>query len=756
MRAAPFTDQLRKRHGLAALILILVFAGINSDLLRGLAMPPYDADEFYCPAYTLVADFARAGHFLLWDIWMNAGLPSFVEPQTGAFSPLQLAFGLMTGATSAGFRLYFSFIWLLSGLGMLCLGRRLHAPAWGTLVVAIGYLFSGYHLGHAQHVSFLYSIGLLPFSLVLIDRAIERRSPLSAAQAGCLWGLSLLGGYPAAVLNNGAFCGLWALGRGIFFPAPALVEQSTSLRRRARSTVVLLSVMVLVGVAIMSPVLLGLRFDAAGVTGRVEALPRALAVSDNSLGPMALTTLFSPYFARLPPALLWRQTDYSSVSMYLGAATLALAFWALLAGPQRKARWALFGVAVLAAMLAMGEALPLRGWLYDLVPPTRYFRHAAMYRGYSIVALAILALVGARQVDESPARDPRFLVAAVLGGVLTYKAFRTVTPIASDALLPSGVWQAQVVWAGVAFVGVIVACVNVSWRRPLVACALCGLAFWDARATSAIDTIHITRDPIVLNTWAHLDLVHVSDLDITKRYGLDRLATTADHGLGRGLSSRNVTLKRPVLLGYNALKNSFHDRWTTNSILQATAVGPNRIWFTPAAPTIDPSEALFQRFMARADQLHGIPLVVHTPEAMQGPAAALIAEWPGRLALAAAPQAQQIAYRLLRYTPWELNLDVDAASDGWLLVTDRWAPGWRVSVNEQPVPNFAGDFIFRAVPVVKGTNRVRMIYRPLTFPGLLILSWTCIALVALLTALTRHPTLATLAAQLRSLLPRLN
>jgi hypothetical protein len=34
---------------------------------------------------------------------------------------------------------------------------------------------------------------------------------------------------------------------------------------------------------------------------------------------------------------------------------------------------------------------------------------------------------------------------------------------------------------------------------------------------------------------------------------------------------------------------------------------------------------------------------------------------------------------------------------GWLLVTDRWGPGWRAEVNGRPAPVFGGNFIFRAI-----------------------------------------------------------
>jgi uncharacterized membrane protein YfhO len=75
-------------------------------------------------------------------------------------------------------------------------------------------------------------------------------------------------------------------------------------------------------------------------------------------------------------------------------------------------------------------------------------------------------------------------------------------------------------------------------------------------------------------------------------------------------------------------------------------------------------------------------------------------------------------------------LDVDAPARGWLLVTDRWAQGWQACVNGQPQPVWIGQFIFRAVEVEPGANRVEFSYRPFGYPRLLALSWSVLGLVA--------------------------
>jgi|SRR5215472_13383180 len=203
---------------LAAVMLAAVFITTNFPLVSGKQAAIWDAQTFFAPAFTLIADHARAGRIVLWNPWQSGGSPDYAEPELGNLSPIQMAIGVLAGGTEAGFRAYYLFFWLGGGIGMLLLARQLRASAWMGFVVALAFVFCGFYTSHAEHTSSIYSFSFLPWIVWRFDVAVTAKRLMAAAQAGALWGLSALGGYPQLTISLRALCSCGPLGAGIFLP----------------------------------------------------------------------------------------------------------------------------------------------------------------------------------------------------------------------------------------------------------------------------------------------------------------------------------------------------------------------------------------------------------------------------------------------------------------------------------------------------------------------------------------------------------
>ncbi|HKC12835.1 MAG TPA: YfhO family protein, partial [Vicinamibacteria bacterium] len=84
---------------------------------------------------------------------------------------------------------------------------------------------------------------------------------------------------------------------------------------------------------------------------------------------------------------------------------------------------------------------------------------------------------------------------------------------------------------------------------------------------------------------------------------------------------------------------------------------------------------------------------------------------PGNGTLTAAPGFQGRA-RILWRRADALELEVDASTSAILVLVEAFGPGWRASVDGQPVEVLKANLLFRAVRIPSGRHRVAFIYRP--------------------------------------------
>jgi hypothetical protein len=94
----------------------------------------------------------------------------------------------------------------------------------------------------------------------------------------------------------------------------------------------------------------------------------------------------------------------------------------------------------------------------------------------------------------------------------------------------------------------------------------------------------------------------------------------------------------------------------------------------------------------------------------------------------------------LRDEPETVELAVDIAARGYVVLNDNYAPGWEATIDGQPVPILRANVTFRAVEVPEGHHTISFYYRPpLFYTGALVsgLSAASIFAIALVTLFRR-------------------
>jgi hypothetical protein len=707
--------------------LTLLIAVAYRELWTGAAAIRFDADDLFAPYILLIADHARQGRLLLWDPWTFAGVPVTAYPELGSFSPLVCLFGLVGGAAYATFVAYAILLIWLGAVGMYVLTRSLGAPPVGAFLAGAAYLFSGYGVGHLQHTSWFCTFVFIPWTIWRLDVALRSDRLGPALQGGALWGLSGLAGYPGMILVGGLIAAIWTATS----PGPRLAGRAK-----------LLGVWFATGVLVLAPAYVGFFTETRGYSDRRSELPYKIAVNENALDPIGLLTFASPHPAiwRLvdrdqsaidPNRIPWTTTDPSSISIYVAPTVVWLAVVALILGYRDPRRWGLIAMIALGLALAVGDALPFRGWFYWLVLPSRYFRHSSLFSSMAPFALCVLAGLGASDLLRST-RAPRHRLVALAAalGLIAAAAVALTRLVESKGSLEGipgtsiALGQFVIVWLGLLPLALLVG------KHDPVPFAAVAVSLVSIDVLMQMSMCRpILLDENLVSLWRDQSTRARHGLDLMRDDGVDRVL---DHRLGWFTNDKHLLRRMPILWGYGSLTNQQFSKIVGTEFLRPVGLGRDRFWFAAKPVRCLPTERNFKAFAARCIETKGFAAVIHSPDTMRP-------EQPGDVdasaEIAAAETATRLPVELLTYNPTELRLWVKVAEPGWLFVTDRWSAGWQTTVNGQPAETWGGLFAFRAIEIPAGVSEVAFAYRPFGHPWLTVLSWAVLAGAAA-TALT--------------------
>lgn len=715
----------------ACCVAVVVLVG-NSPLVLGRAAPIWDADAYYGPMFSLVSDYAKSGSLLLWNPLVNGGSPDFADPQVGASSPVLLTFGLVSQNPFHGFIAYWLVFWVAGGVGMLLLCRHLKCPVWGAAIVALGFVACGVYTGHAEHTTILYSFSFVPWITLCFDSALAKRSYSRMACSGGLWGLSGLGGYPALVILDVLFLAFWAAGRFAFSGDEGPCWTAVATKPRLQFNAVSLLLFGVIGALVLSPCYIGFMKYTVGYTTRTGGVSPEYA-EIGPFPPQAIGTFASPilYLLNLPPYRIWPETDVSLGNFYVGVLVMCLAAAGLSSG--RKWRMWLFMVVLFFLACAVGKHLPLRGWVYSVVVPTRYFRFPSLFAAYAGFLLCILAAYGARDLQKTlwpGSEEPRVRYVLSSAGLAIVAGVCFVWILKSAGLKTVNVAHATrvflLLWVGAAVWFAL------WWQRDLsrrlFLAGLMLIALYDS-VTALKFSMPTMYSSASISWWHIMASKHVRSLDMI--HGLDRTLYPPDE-LGRYQQNRNIPLRIPTFANITGMLNAYSAAYITDPLLTQIAVGEDRIWFSDQPVWLAPTEKEFSKYLNTSHRLGVPPLVLHTPREMTAKSA--FADFVstatlGGLEIPNASAMSRAKVELLDYRPNQLRLRYNSPSSGWLLVTDRWAPDWNATVNGKSVEITGANFLFRAVPVGAGENTIAFDYRPRGYPAMVAVSWGVISIL---------------------------
>lgn len=368
--------------GLGALLALRfngVLTGLESFTLR----------DFCMFGYPLAAQLQRslfAGELPLWDTLTQCGTPFFAQWNTMAlYPPMWLATLLPLSWSLSVFCVAHQF---LGGLGAWQLARRFTGDDAAAALAGIAYTGHGLTQGSLMWPNNSAALGLLPWVLLLVERACRERERVwfAAALTGAL---QMLTGGPEVILLT------WITAAGLV--AAQAWRQTDDMRERARRLVALAALVL--AVTLLSAVQL-LPFAELLENSHREA---GFGGDQWSASALAWANLLLPLFATIehPGPIFYHQSQGWTHSYYPGMTVLALAAIAPFLARDRRV-WIASAAALLLLVISMGDAGGVYPWI-GRIPPFNLLRFPVKFLIPLTILLPLLGAIGFARLRQTPA-----------------------------------------------------------------------------------------------------------------------------------------------------------------------------------------------------------------------------------------------------------------------------------------------------------------------------------------------------------------
>lgn len=664
-----------------------------------------EADLSFPAQALLTRSIQDDGTLPLWDpSSYGGGTPNYTDGGNPVAYPPRLLLAWLVDPVRAHL-LFTAGHLLVAGLATYSLGRQLRAGLFGSLLMALSWMFGAFNMAflHLDQVAALPAV--LPLSVVVVDRAVVRSTWSAAAGAGVVLGVGLLGGH---LLFLSIAVGLGLLWGALQAARAGLGDrEGTTLDRLAPLGRVAFTGVVAVGVAavMLVPTLQALasgarepvdRNDVAGVLAR--------------FGDMA--ALF-----RAPGPELTGDSIHTQPFVGTVAAVLAVA------GACTRRRGAGFGRllvvgTVLAATTTVGARLFLR------VPGLDAFRPLGRLSVYLAFGVVVLAGVGAAAITERAWRvaghdgGRRAVAIAAAAVVLAGAAGQVLghgrainpdfSPLAADELYPE-----------VPLLDAVLDQTGPGGYAPLLANVRGGRAYGGApilhgaeAMVFGIDASSGYRSSMPRRTF---DLLRVLEgLPVDDVLGVGSLGSFIPQVVSD--QARLALLPR---LGYELL-------------LTAPTLPADLSWLPKGLEGLDlrlvhtdPTGSLYRIGAARAVTVAGTVVAVDDDAGALRAVADVGIDLVGAVVLTP-DQVERLGEftptagaegtaTLARSDPNHLDADVEVSGAAVVVLPVNWDPGWSAELDGRRTPVLRVDYGRVGIAVPEGTHELRLAFVP---PGL--------------------------------------
>ena len=769
----PDSKAWLRRHsltslGVVALVIAAVWAIAAGRWIMADAVVPWDAKNQFYAFFRFLASAVHAGYTPFWNPYHYGGHPSVADPQSLIFAPAFVAWAWFDATPSIRtFDLIVYAHLLVGGHAIGAMGWRAGWPLPASVLAAAVFMLGGPASGRLQHTGIILSYALLPPAMLLLSLALERRSILIAAAFGAVTAALALG------RNHESLLLCFMLAALLAGEIAGASERRDWLRQRRW---VLATMAFSVAALLAAPLLLTLQFAALSNRPGV-LLERALEASlhPSNLATMAVANVmgslestadyWGPNHDTLPEV---GATDRSFNYLFVGATASIVLLWFGVAGGGmlRRGRRVLTGVLVVALLYMLGRYTPVYALAFQYVPGISLFRRPIDGAFVFVAVLAVLiGYLLADYVNEGRPRVPAWRLATIAAIALAIVAWAVIFSERSHRGWSSLLQVLKAAPIALLVIGAL------AWARSararslaavLVAAVATGeLVWWNAASSlNAEGPAYYSALEQPRGEEAAILAVLQGEIDTRRKEGeRPRVEVVGVKGSWQNLA---MTRGLEATNGYNPLRIGSYDRLVSPG--ETTHIVDQRL-FPASFDSYDCALAreLGLEFVVLGQPIEKVPHLARRPVAdvlLAGPkvwiyrlndpeprvrfiSRVIVADTDSQVKAGqfrVNPAAETALIdddtaplrsnwpmftaregnfaRIVSWRPDRVEVEVDSAQPGVLVLHDAFYPGWVVEVDGQPARLLRANVLFRAVEVSEGRHRVVFRFAPFALANL--------------------------------------
>ena len=192
-------------------LILIAFIPFKNDILRDKIIYGFDTPKIVYPFYSFLSDSFKNKELPLWTPYIYGGYPISAEGQLGLFYPANLVFAFLSQA-KAMIILTFLHVFL-AGFFAYIFARILGITRAGSLIAALIFMFSGTLFSHLQFIWMLEGYVWLPLILFFAELGITKKKLVFFSFSGATLAIQFFSGHPNNPVISLIVFSIWVTSR---------------------------------------------------------------------------------------------------------------------------------------------------------------------------------------------------------------------------------------------------------------------------------------------------------------------------------------------------------------------------------------------------------------------------------------------------------------------------------------------------------------------------------------------------------------